>query len=118
MKNLGEDNISLFFRAASIHSHFFALSLNRYIRLRACISMYICLYVCMYVCGMGEERNLLKAQVSGQFGGGRWVISWFVPNVGLRLSEGDLLIYERMKVCLCMMMDVGIALYCIVYKAR
>lgn len=54
----------------------------------------------------------------GNLGGGRWVISWFVPNVGLRLSEGDLLIYERMKVCLCMMMDVGIALYCIIYKAR
>lgn len=71
----------------------------------------------MYVCGMGQERKVLKAQVSGEFGaggGGRGVISWFVPNVGLRLSEGDLLIYERMKVCVCMMMDVGIALYCIV----
>lgn len=56
MKNLGEDNISLSFRAASIHSPFFALSLNRYIRLRACISVYICMYVCMWD-GRGKKPS-------------------------------------------------------------
>lgn len=72
------------------------------------------MYICMYLCGMGEERNLLKAQDSGEWG--VWVISWFVSSVGLRLSEGDLLIYGRMKVCVCIYDDgcrYCIVLYCI-----